>query len=144
MPPDDRRAAAPALGNRDGELEHHGAGDGSEENGSATDGLPVGIPVQLALGETAMARRGDAITSIEAAKKVRYTAGCRTVYKALLSMGRDATAEDISEHVGLDVMLPNTVSRRLTDLERLALVVRLEPVQGKRGRSVHAWRPRHG
>ncbi len=98
--------------------------------------------MQLALGETAMARRGDAVTSVEAARKVNFTAGCARVLGALVELDRDATAQDIAEHIGFDIMLPNTVARRLTDLERLNMAVRLAPVDGKFGRTVHAWRPR--
>lgn len=133
----------PALVEAGARQEAHGAGKLETEDTSDVGQAP-GMQVQLALGPTGMARRGDPETSVEAAQAVNYTAGCRTVYKALVAMGGKGTAEAIAGRIGFDVMLPNTVSRRLLDLEKLALVDRLEPVQGTRGRSVYAWRVRGG
>jgi hypothetical protein len=136
MSPDTRRT--PARGGA-------GVRKGFVGTGPDEEHTPQGYgetAIQLSFGPTGMARRDDPPTSVAAALAVNFTAGAELVYEALVAIGKDTIAEDISDYLEW-TMLPNSVSRRLLDLERLDKVIRLPtPVPGRRGRMVCAWRPR--
>lgn len=98
--------------------------------------------VQLALQpDTGRARHDDPETSVAAAQAVRVALRMAEVRGSLERL-QEATSAEISNDLearGI-VMLPNTVSRRLTDLGRANEAVRIGKVPGDFGRLVTKWR----
>jgi hypothetical protein len=95
---------------------------------------------QLALGwDSGRARHDSPATSVEAAAKVDVPRRCAETLAALDAPTTAAELALVLQGRGYRWAQPNVVSRRLTDLERRALVRRCGERMGPYGRNVTVW-----